>query len=336
MLKNQQSFAPHFPLDDFLHRRRHEPWKGNWWQSCAFCSSCNQLIYSWPSQMFRNPCVTACNTLQTIPERRLWSTWSSSNAKALIFGRRMVHLLSWFPTHLPFPRSKPLSWTCLCCLLAKFTISSLFIHLVYCWAAVTCHRSPLPPQQPVGRWLQQRHVGQHDWGLCPCCSDEKRAEVWRSLLWFRRAAVCSLKAGSPQPDQELPVGRRWRNAVMLRCLQMHCIQNETWKSLNFSGNPLLQPARQTPGHPCSSPGLGRDDTARYLAISLLFSVYVKGKHYKYSQCFEGNCQQDLWGQGPYAADQHPFPQGHSATSRLAFLSFKDTFKGDTFSRSSVL
>lgn len=96
-----------------------------------------------------------------------------------------------------------------------------------------------------------------------------------------------------------------------------------------------QPGRH-PDTPAHLQGLGRDDTARYLAISLLFSAYVKGKHYKYSQCFEGNCQQDLWGQGPYAADQHPFPQGHSATSRLAFLSFKDTFKGDTFSRSSGL
>lgn len=90
--------------------------------------------------MFRNPCVTAHSTLQTIPERRLWTT--PSITKALIFGRRRtVHLLSWFPAHPPFPSSKPLSWTCLCCLLAKFTVSSLFICLLYCWAAVSCHRS---------------------------------------------------------------------------------------------------------------------------------------------------------------------------------------------------
>lgn len=36
---------------------------------------------------------------------------------------------------------------------------------------------PLPPQQTMGRWLLQRHIGQHDWGFCPCCSNEKRAEV---------------------------------------------------------------------------------------------------------------------------------------------------------------
>lgn len=336
MLKNQQSFAPHFPLDDFLHRRRHEPWKGNWWQSCAFCSSCNQLIYSWPSQMFRNPCVTACNTLQTIPERRLWTTWSSSNAKALIFGRRMVHLLSWFPTHPPFPSSKPLSWTCLCCLLAKFTVSSLFIRLLYCWAAVTCHGSLFLLSSLWAGGFSSDTSGSMTGGSVPVAETrgEQRFEGvcfgfdTQQFAAWRQAARSQTRSCPWEGDEEM----QWCWDAC-RCT---AFKTRPGKALISAEIPFFNQPGRHPDTPAHLQGLGRDDTARYLAISLLFSAYVKGKHYKYSQCFEGNCQQDLWGQGPYAADQHPFPQGHSATSRLAFLSFKDTFKGDTFSRSSGL